>query len=361
MGALGVRGKTGWDSYIQRIAQKANNCSQVLGHSVCGRSPLHMSTAVSLFKVLVRPVLEYANGIWAGLCTKGNWRLLESVQVRFGRRVLQLQPSIAGTYVRRELGLQSLKERGDIAMLRYFGKLCGMDKERLAARVFRLRCETVDKTDHAQYSWCRAASEALSLYGFEDEWFARSVDQETWGLAVKRAVRPAFAAAEDTRMQGRPSLAVFCQLGAGAKGWLDHPLNHAGEALRFRFRCGGAPLMQLVGQKSGDLVCRMCDSGEVESAQHFACHCANYEDQRQECLQEVLELLAGHDVPELRMAVRFREPRLFLGDALPGKLSTELRRKVDRVLCDFLKVAWRRRSTQWEALCVPGTKGWRLR
>jgi len=51
--------------------------------------------------------------------------------------------------------------------------------------------------------------------------------------------------------------------------------------------------------------------------------------------------------------------------ALPGtlvlaELPADVVMKVDTVICDFLKVAWRRRQQLWKAACRDGSE-WRLR
>ena len=55
-----------------------------------------------------------------------------------------------------------------------------------------------------------------------------------------------------------------------------------------------------------------------------------------------------------------RDMALFLGDVKLGELSPDLRRKVDTVMCNYLKVAWRLRRAVWSQLCVEGSE-WRLR
>ena len=248
MGLLGHNRSAGWDSYIQRVERKATMSMQQLAYSVSGRSPLHVSTAIQLFKTLVRPVLEYAIGIWGQLCTEQSKKLLERVQVQFGRRLLHLQRCIPGTYVRRELGLQSLEERAVAATLNFFGKLCTMDRSRLASKLFRYRARIVDESDHGRYSWCYEAKRALERCGLGARWYAREVDPESWGLTAKRAVRSVFRDRDDERTRQRPQLALFHRLGPCSQGkWLDRPLNHSGAALRFRLMCGGAPLMETVG------------------------------------------------------------------------------------------------------------------
>ena len=38
------------------------------------------------------------------------------------------------------------------------------------------------------------------------------------------------------------------------------------------------------------------------------------------------------------------EVALFLSDSMFQELQPDMRRKVDRIVCDFLKVAWRKRE-----------------
>lgn len=361
MGLLGHNALTGWDSYIKRVERKATMAMQQLAYSVSGRSPLHVATALQLFKTLVRPVLEYAVGIWGQLCTDQSKKLLERVQVQFGRRLLQLQRCIPGTYVRRELGLQSLEERGVAATLKYYGTLCAMDQSRLASKIFRYRCNNVEHTDHGLYSWCSAAKQALLDCGLRAAWRDRSVDSEEWPKTVKKAVRARFQEVEVQKTQDRPQLGLFHRLGpCMQKMWLERPLNHPGAALRFRLRCGGAPLMETVGAKKGDTVCRMCQQGQLENAEHFACRCSKYDDQRQECLRRITQLTAGVNAPLLRKAVAEQDVALFLGDSKLSELPPKLRAKVDMVVCNYLKVAWLSRQTVWRGLCVEGSD-WRLK
>jgi hypothetical protein len=287
--------------------------------------------------------------------------LLERVQVQFGRRLLKLQQSIPGTYVRRELGLQSLEERAYAATLNFFGKLCTMDKERLASKLFHKRAMIVDDTDHGRYSWCVEAKRVLRECGLGAAWYAREIDPEEWRLTAKRAVRTLFLEKDDRRTQQRPQLALFHRLGpCTQRDWLDRPLNHSGAALRFRLRCGGAPLMETVGAKVGRTGCPMCERKDVtESAEHFACHCTFFDEERDECLHRLEALAGGLNVPVLKQAIASKDVALFLGDSKLRELSSELRQKVDIVLCNYLKVAWKKRLPVWQGLC--DGNDWRLR
>ena len=118
--------------------------------------------------------------------------------------------------------------------------------------------------------------------------------------------------------------------------------------------------METVGAKIGDKVCRMCPRGQQENAEHFACHCSKYDDQRQECLRRITALIAGVNAPKLREAIAQQDVALFLGDSKLSELTSQMRTKVDRVVCNYLKVAWARRQTMWRGLCVEGSD-WRLK
>jgi hypothetical protein len=360
MGLLGYRRSTGWDSYLKRVERKATMAMHHVAYSVSGRSPLHISTAVQLFQTLVRPVLEYANAMVAPLCTVQSRKLLERVQVQFGRRLLHLQQCIPGTYVRRELKLPSLEQRGVVAALLFFGKLCCMPKERLAGKLFRARCNMVD-VGLAERSWCHAVHELLEQHHLLSAWKNRSVDPDTWWKTVKRRVRHAFEQEAVQLTSQRPRLHLFHRLGpCTAKEWLDRPLDHPGAQLRFRLRCGGAPLMEQVGARSGDTVCRMCKAGQVETAEHFACDCDMYDAERRECLRRIAGVIEGVQAPALRQAMAARDVGLFLGDAKLKELPPALRVEVDAVLCNYLKLAWGQRSVVWRGMCLAGNE-WRLR
>jgi hypothetical protein len=118
--------------------------------------------------------------------------------------------------------------------------------------------------------------------------------------------------------------------------------------------------MAVVGKKSGDLICRMCASGEVENAEHFACRCSYFDAERQECLSRVRVLADGVHAPELQNSIAQRSVALLLGDTELGELPLQKQKEVDIAICDFLKVAWKKRRVAWRQHCVEGSE-WRLK
>ena len=109
-----------------------------------------------------------------------------------------------------------------------------------------------------------------------------------------------------------------------------------------------------------DRKCRLCQSDEVEHAYHLVSWCSAYEDLRQECVAQLARLVTEDTPQDFRFAVRDADPVLFLSDKFIRKLDPELQGHVDAVICNYLKVLWRRREQLWAAHCVPGNP-WRLR
>jgi hypothetical protein len=368
---MGPTGQGCWNSYLERARRKAMGAMHSLTFSVVdGSKPLWVSTAAHLFKTLVRPILEYGGAMYGPMCSDAALATLERVQVIFGRRVLHMQQCIPGEYIRRELGLESMKERVLIASMRFFGHLAGMPKERLAGHVFRNRCNDVDDNvklrihdGRGNDSWCLRMKETLIRLGQRKLWNDRAVPKK-WTAKTKELAKAECKALGDAKMAARDNMQLFNSLGApSVKGWLNHTVDHPGAELRFRLRCSGAPLMAVVGgnhkMPMHERTCRMCGEPSIEDAEHFVSKCSFYADERRECMQRLNVAITGEYSPVFRQAMEDNDVKLFLGDELLLNLPEGKRRTVDRTMCDFLKVAWRKRDTVWAALTE--RKGWRLR
>ena len=71
------------------------------------------------------------------------------------------------------------------------------------------------------------------------------------------------------------------------------------------------------------------------------------------------EAIEGEWSPVFREAMEDAHVELFLGDKLLHQLPQGKHRQVDNVICDYLKVIWRKRDTVWATLTE--RKGWRLK
>jgi hypothetical protein len=376
---MGKIGRGGWNAYLVRAAERAEHAMRELAYCVTGRSQLHLTTAVHLFKTLVRPRMEYADAIWGAMCSPSALKRLDAVQERFGRRLLHVRRSTAGEYIRSELGLESMRERVAVALLRFFGRLAAMPDSRLAAFLFRQRCAQVD-AGRGKLSWCKRAKQQLEEANHAEVWKSRllpdvpdeTVEKQTvanklryWKGTVKQEMREQFEQQSQRQLEQMSSMSLFRRLGpAKLDGWLDFAVRHSGARLRLKLRCGAAPLMESVGAVVGlereRRTCRMCNSGAVETAGHFVAECSLVAAERARCLRQITALVGQRSGAELRRAIARADVELFLGDRLLRSLPKEVAMTVNSTVCNFLKIAWRKRHPVWRSCCKDGDE-WSLK
>ena len=93
--------------------------------------------------------------------------------------------------------------------------------------------------------------------------------------------------------------------------------------------------------------CRICGTDALETAEHLVSSCTAYAELRQECTRRLEALISEAKEPAIEAAIRGLDASLFLSDRFLLKLGPELRWTVDAVICDFLKLLWRKRSQVW--------------
>ena len=106
-------------------------------------------------------------------------------------------------------------------------------------------------------------------------------------------------------------------------------------------------------------LCLMCDAKAVEDTEHFLCHCSYFHETRERCLKQITSLIENEAAPLLRDAMNSKTMKVFLGAKILDELPDKVAQAVDHAICNFLKVAWRRRDYIWKAVCVDSNP-WRL-
>jgi hypothetical protein len=357
--------KNCFGSYFDRALVKARFAANRLLYAVRGSSSLQVETAVHLFKTLVRPILEYASAICGPMATSATWARLDAVQIRFGKALLRIPQSAADEYVLRELRLERMEQRALVAAFKYFGHLCNMDKERLPSRLFRRRCNLVGQGGaRASLSWCRAVKVRLRSAGMRREADSLEVGED-WNTQVKTWAKQEFLRRSERDMRTKPTLELFRALRpAKSNGILRTSLDHAGAAIRVKLRCQQAPLMVAVGASAriehNRRTCPVCKENVVENAEHFVSRCKFYTDLRQQCLQKLGNVIGDEMASDFKSRVEDSLVDIFLGDSFASKLLEEKRSQFDVVICNFLRLAWRRRDIIWKTLTIEGNP-WRLR
>ncbi len=258
-----------------------------------------------------------------------------------------------------ELGLWPAELRVKQAGLSLFGQLCSLPVSRLAAHVFRRRCADV-AAGGGQHSWCLAAQSTLRDAGFAEVWRTLQLPDglKSWKAEVYGHCAAQYQDNTRTVVAQHSSLELFAKLGrlSGVEEWLASEVVHPGKLLKVKLRAGALPLMVHVGVANGISQrqwrrCVMCDSGAVETEEHFVLQCPYYADLRAGCVERVCSLL--HSAPEQVDLLR-----LVSGD-WSSSLPAEVRFKAERRGWDFLKLAWRRRELIWSQVCVERNP-WRL-
>ena len=106
--------------------------------------------------------------------------------------------------------------------------------------------------------------------------------------------------------------------------------------------------------------CRICGGPDLETAEHFLCQCPEYTREREECVRRLRIAVAAYTTPQLSQALDSVAVELFLGDSLVRHLPADSAWRADAIVCDFLMLAWRKRSAVWKTMTVDGNE-WLVR
>ena len=143
--------------------------------------------------------------------------------------------------------------------------------------------------DAAKYSWCRVAKGVVEGAGFAQEWAEAKV-AGNWKKAVRELCEKRLKGDLRRDVGSHSSLELFQRVGrfSGVDPWLRLELRHPGRALKVRLRAGALPLMVHVGvsnmiKERRMRRCVMCNSGEVETEEHFVAQCPYYDELRARC------------------------------------------------------------------------------
>jgi hypothetical protein len=212
-------------------------------------------------------------------------------------------------------------------------------------------------------------------HSFHSVWRLRS-PLHNWQSRAWAACRDHYTVMSETTIanQSLGKLDVLSHLGPCSGALLRSSLRHKGARIRFKLRAGALPLLWTIAASQQGLdylepenrVCLLCfqrgQHGEVDNARHLLCVCPRFEELRNNCLVRIDLALGLATTPRLRMAMNDTEGcySLFLGDSLFGELQPDIHRKVDKIICNFLRALWRQRETLWSAFTKEGNP-WSLR
>ena len=362
-----------WSGYLTRTITKAERVSEDLAWIFRRDNGILPRSAVSLWKAIVRPVLEYAAELWAGDISVELTKRAEAVQIDFARIILGVNgcQSIPDDFIRAELGMEKLTSRWEKLRLGYWRRLhLAAPKTTLHAFV-ALRKWQVDWAPPAfNNGWMGKTRTLLQKGGFAKDWMDPKLccnmskqawkqavydsieDRETSDMIARLANMTSAHAARFVRSKywGKVGKTFACFAGeVGRRGalvpepYLDDRNEPIGRRLKLMCRAGCLPLGKRVAREAGlpavHGICKMCNSGSIEDIEHFICDCEAYAQPRAKMLESV------HFTPECLT----QSDRL---DVILGRStgSSKTDDKIDMAVKRFLKKAWRTRK--WLVLAI---------
>jgi predicted secreted protein len=356
-----------WSGYLNRTIGKAERVSRDLAWIFRRDNGLLPRSAATLWKAIVRPVLEYAAELWAGDISKEHTKKAEAVQIDFARIILGLNgcQSIPDDFIRAELGMEKLTSRWEKLRLGYWRRLHVTAPTTTLHAVVALRKWQVDWAPPAfDNGWMGRTKTLLQEGGFSKDWadpnLCCRLPKSAWKDVVYDSVEERETSNTISRLSSMSSnhVARFvrskfwgkvgknfaCFTGEiGRRGalvpepYLDDRNEPIGRRLKLMCRAGCLPILKRVAREAELPAafgrCKMCGSGSIEDIEHLVMACGAYSRHRSKMLESV----------DFGAECQSQSDRL---DILLGK-STGVSKTDDRTdiaVKRFLKKAWRARK-----------------
>ena len=172
-------------SHFKNALEKAEKRLHCISHYGFYRDGLRPETAIKLYKLMVRPILEYGSQVISyqkyylqssnhaqkdlcGLTTIEN--KLEQFQTKALKTLIGCSKSSSPVVVRLFSGVEPLKGRLDMLKLRYFWKVAHTNDQSIAHRVFKHRKEQFLST---KYGFIHEAFNLCCKYDVIDFWHGK--------------------------------------------------------------------------------------------------------------------------------------------------------------------------------------------
>ena len=167
---LGIefRSRNLWSAYFSRILAEARGRTADLLWVCRGLPP---RCAATMWKALVRPLLEYGAPIWAGEVPQHMVQEAERIQTGFTRSALGLPPGAPSVFVRAELGMDRMQARWDKLRLTYYRSVCRTRPDRILARLARSQRVAISQPGgRGGSSWMRRTRDLLASVQLGQFW-----------------------------------------------------------------------------------------------------------------------------------------------------------------------------------------------
>ena len=327
---LGVRfvGKGGWKVRRAELLSKARGSFWKAYGLGMGGGGLSVEGSASLWKAVVRSVLEYGGEI-----DSGRWEEAEAFQRLAGRMALGVGRRVADEVVVGELGWWSVQARREMARLVYWGNIVAHKSGTMVGDVYAEGRRRMAKGEARAGEWCVETKRLMVELGLGDVWESEDVaNQGNWprlvmGLIQKREQIAWWESMAGVgRRKGKTKLLRYSRIKTTLRAEWFLRENRTWVRRWVKLRAGVENLEVEMGRWKGtarcDRVCRHCRNG-VEDVDHFLDKCDAWSDGRGEMRMRVRQ---GN---EKRWAVALYWPTEARVDWILRGGSAGKRRKLD--------------------------------
>jgi len=362
-----------WRTHVQRLISKATRRSKDLTWMCRRDNGLRPRSAMTLWKAMVRPIMEYAAELWAGEVSKELMAKVEKVQTDFARAILGVSKiGVSNDFVRAEAGLETLAARCEKLRIGYWRRINVAKAERALSVVARERMEQVrwGVGNQGKLSWMKGTKMLLRERELEQHWYepekCTEISKDQWKDAVYQRVEQWHDRERANRTNGMPSMRVYDAVKhwgimdperaafvgeVGCKGalvferYLDDTKEKLGGRLKCMCRAQCLPVLRRVSIEArlegSQATCLMCDTGQDEDIAHLLLRCPAYGQHRERMMRIAAEAYAMDTDRDLGSESEDEVLRVLLGGRTGSRTMED---NIDHAVKRYLKKAWRARK-----------------
>ena len=370
-----------WRTHVKRLIRKAEHRSLDL-QWMCRRDKgLRPRSAATLWKAMVRPVLEYAAELWAGDIPKDLAAKAEQVQTDFARAILGLQGQrgVSNDFVRSEMGLEMLASRWEKLRLGYWRRIQVALPSRALSIVARMRRGQVrwGLGKVGELSWMQGTRTLLNNREMAQHWTdpkqSSATSKATWKKIVYRHVEEHFERQREQRVESLSSLDEYKKVkhwgpmdkdraqfvgeidrrgSLVVERYLDDVKDRLGTRLKLMWRAGCIPVLSRVMWEldlpADQGICMMCKSRQIETMDHLILSCPAYQKHRERMEMTVEAAYSlGNDGASLADTSDSEHTRMLMGARAGCSLTED---SIDMAVKRFLRKAWKTRRRLTHAI-----------
>ena len=284
---LGVfMGQSG--SYVsakKHIAEQANKATFALMKKIRNLD-LPIDIQIDLFNKTIKPILLYGCELWG----TGNIDMLERVQLKFYKQILNLKKSTPSNMIYGELGVTPLYIDVQTRMILFWAKLVNSTIEnKLSSTVYRVIYE-MHAARRFVSPWLNYVKNLLCSLGFPVIWYSQSFTNTKWLVAaVNQKLIDIFIQTWRSKINLESQSNIYRILKTNLEQSVYMkilPLNLSELLFRFRTRNNYLPveLGRWRGVPYGERRCSFCDR-DIGDEYHMLLTCPRFENERRKYIK----------------------------------------------------------------------------